>query len=801
VNRHRILWSGHRILWSAALALVLCVLCGTSAAAASPLPTTGFLSRPTDQLAVPGMLSGAEITPEGDVYTGWAEYELRFGRRLAHWDQPTRVLPDPGIPLLSSSLWDGPVRYTVSVFAVALAGRPVAYETVSATNGADRPREAQVAMALAYTRGPQVLGAHRLKTGAYRYERPVTGAANGFYDQPGEAFSRSFKYSIAGRDLDRSGLLLARGPAAPSRPLATASQPSTNASRSSARASRPSTTASRPSVPASWSSTSASRSSATPVSGALTATHDARLFRALLPPGGRASFTWQIPLDPPAAGASADSALDGLPLRRARAELAGTWRAQEAGMMQIGVPEAKVLDTYRAAIVEMLESRFRSSSGWVQASNKLQYQAFWIRDGALETQALDLAGLHAQAEQNLAFMDTLQESDGLFIDRAAQYDGLGEALWALDQHAQLTQSPAYAAAQLARIGAAIEWLVSVTATDPLGLLPAGNPEDNELAYGHITGDDLWAAAGLRSAIADAKLAGREDLAAAWQAVDARFEASLERAIGAAFARTGHIPPVLDASGGQDWGNYFAAYPVQVLPAGSPEVGATMAWARAHMAEGLPTYDNSKSLHDYLGFGVFQTELAAGDVSDAIAGLYSELVHTTSTDNGWEWDIAPYGDRASAVNLSPHGTFAGDYVALLRDMLVAEDPGGGVNLLSGASPAWLALGQHIAVTDAPTDRGTISFTERSTAHGESLTWHGTLDPGTALTWTLPAWARDARTAQGPISGASVALHGSSGSIAVTFGGHRPRQSYALAAAALNAAYRAHGRPAPLVAAAR
>ena len=167
------------------------------------------------------MLSGAEITPEGDLYTGWAEYELRFGRRLTPWDQPTRTLPDPALPLLSSALSDGPVRYVQTVFAVAVAGLPVAYDTVTVTNGSDRPREARVAMALAYTRGRQLFGAHGVMTGAYRYERPVTGGP-GFYDQPGQPFSQAFVYSASGRDLRRSGLLLARGPAASSRPLGAA---------------------------------------------------------------------------------------------------------------------------------------------------------------------------------------------------------------------------------------------------------------------------------------------------------------------------------------------------------------------------------------------------------------------------------------------------------------------------------------------------------------------------------------------------------------------------------------------------
>ncbi len=743
----------------AATAAGLVALAPTASVASTAEPTTGFLAAPTDQIAVPGMIAGAEITPEGDIYTGWAEYELRFGRRLVRWNQPTRTLPDPALPLLSSTLSDGPVRYTQTVFAVAVAGRPVAYDTVTVTNEADRPRSAQVAMCVAYTRGPQIRGPHGVMTGAYRYERPARSQQAGFYDQPGQAFSPTFHYTTAGRDLVRSGLLLARGPAASSQAIGT------------------------------------------PGGSPFTRCHDGRLFRALINAHGRVAFTWQIPLSPPAAGAGADAALDSEPLLAARAELQRMWDAEEAGMMRISVPEAKVLDTYRAAIVEMLESRYQTPAGWVQGTNKLQYQAFWLRDGAIETNALDLADLHVQAAQNLAFLDTFQQSDGLFISRVDQYDGLGQALWALDQHAQLTQDPAYASAQLGRMEAAIDWLSQATATDPLGLLPPGNPGDDELAYGHITGDDLWAAAGLRSAIADATLAGREDLAEAWRAVDERFEASLDRAISLAVKRAGHIPPVLDTAGGQDWGNYYAAYPVQVLPASSPAVQATVAWARTHMVQGLSTYDNGHSLHDYLGFSIFQTELEAGDGAGAVEGLYSELAHTTSTDNGWEWDIAPFGYRGSPVDMSPHGTFAGDYVALLRNMLVAEAAGGGVNLLTGASPAWLGPGQHITVTGAPTDRGTISFTERSTSRGETLTWKGALTAGTALTWTLPAWARHPRIAGREVSGSTIALPADSGSLAVTFGGHRPAQSYALAVAALNAAYRAHRQRAPLVLATR
>ena len=331
-------------LMGSLVALVaLCALGLTAGAdgARAAAPITGFLSAPTDQVAVPGMLAGAEITPEGDLYTGSAEYELRFGTRLDAWNQPTRTLPNASLPLLSSTLFDGAVQYTQTVFAVPVAGQPVAYDTVTVTNGSDRPREARVAMAVAYSRGPEVLGAHGTITGAYRYERPMAPQRDGFYDQPGALFSPAFGYTTAGRDILRSGVLLARGPAAPSTPLST------------------------------------------PAATTLTTPHDARLFVSDLRAGGRVSFTWQVPLETLAAGAGNDRALDRVGLSAAAAELRSNWGAEEAHMMKISVPEPKVSATYDAAITEILSSRYQSSSGWVQGSNKLQYQAFWIRDGAL----------------------------------------------------------------------------------------------------------------------------------------------------------------------------------------------------------------------------------------------------------------------------------------------------------------------------------------------------------------------------------------------------------------------------------
>ena len=390
-----------------------------------PTPSTGYIAAPIEQLALPGSLAGGEITPEGDIYTGWAEYELSAGASLRPWDQPTRVLPRPSVPRFQSELDRNGVIYTQQVFTVPVGGAPVVYLSLSAANDAARPQRARAALQLAYSRGATVTGFNQIATGAYRYERPAPCAGGGyfFFCQPGEPFDPAWQYGSAGRDVVRDGLLLVRGPAG-------------------------------------------AVSLTTPASGAPDAPHARQAYARQLAPGAATTWTWQIPLAPPAAGASVDRALAAVSPAAAIARLAGLWRAQERGMTQIDVPEPRVNAVYDANVVEMLQSRYLTPAGWVQGVNRLQYQAYWIRDSAIDTVALDQIGLHAEAAQNLALLAHFQQPDGLYISRSGQQDGIGQALWELDRHAALTHSPAFAAAQLPSVTAAVNWIARVSATDP-----------------------------------------------------------------------------------------------------------------------------------------------------------------------------------------------------------------------------------------------------------------------------------------------------------------------------------------------
>ena len=451
----------------------------------------------------------------------------------------------------------------------------------------------------------------------------------------------------------------------------------------------------------------------------------------------------------------------------------------------------KVLSLFYASLDNILVPRYRlgSTGEWVQAVNLQRYHAFWLRDGAAINHALDVVGLHRQAGQNLPFFLTWQDPSGQFVSRPGQLDGFGQALYAIGDHYARTNDAGLARRAYPAVQRAMAWFESARAADPLKLLPVGNPGDNEYVAGHLPGDDFWAYAGVEQAADMARRLGHPGDAGRWRANLADFRRALQTAVrGVAPRLGGFIPPALEG-GGQDWGNYWAAYPARAFDPNDPLVTATIRHARSEFREGIATYGEPKMLHAYLGFRVLETELERNAQADVVQGLYSELAHTTSSGGGFESSLLPFGDRTIDLSTVPHGWWAAEYVTLLRNMLVREE-GNGVMLMSAVSPSWLKPGQVVAVREVPTTFGTVAFTLRTTGTGATLTWRSSLRSGTTLSWPVPAGVRSVH-ARG-LSRGMIHLRGRSGSLAVQWriaGG--PKPTFEKTVAALLRQYRANG----------
>jgi len=749
-----------------ALALVLAVaLVAVAPAAARPY---GFLATPTDQLAVPGDLAGFEITPEGFIYGGYGELEFRAGPKLVGLRAPVRTLEGGRYPVMRYGQRVGGVRYDLDVFAAEVAGQPVAFTRVTLRNTAKHAVRARWAVGVRYSGG--ALKANGVRR--FRYPRPIVPERPGLIVQPGTPFATGWSYDFGDGTIVRDGQVLATF-AAPPAGTAVELQP-----REGAGAVRPSTT------------------------------FDLVEYTMRLAPGARRVLHFRMPSAPVPDGSPAALEIRAASHVTQRLALLRTWRATFDRAMALELPEQRVQEAYYANLMHILLPRYKLADGtWVQPVNKLRYHAFWLRDAAIMTQALDLAGLHAKARENLEFFGAWQSDAGQFISRAGQLDGHGQALWAIGEHIQRTGDSAFAQAMLPRLDRAVAWLRGARAADPLGLLPASDPRDNELVAGHLAGDDFWALAGLTSITAAARTLGETERAARWQAELDAMAVTVRARVSAAAARNGGaIPPVLDHGGGLDWGNLWAAWPAPVFDPRSPIVSATLAAARRNFREGLATYGEFHNLHHYLGFRVFQTELLRDEQAKVVQGLYDSLAHTTATYGGFETGVRPYARRSVDDNLAPHGWFAAELVALIRTMLVRErdtrSPGGsqgtgdGIELLSAVPGRWLAPGRATVVRNAPTTFGDVDVSLRPVRGGAVLRWDARGVPdGTPLWWRVPAGARDVRVAGIALGPGAVRLPGRAGELRIAWRLPKKTPSFDGVTAALQMAYRDRGAKPP------
>lgn len=730
-----------------------------AAATAQPLtrkPAFSFLRKYTDQLGVPGYEGGTGVTPDSDLYTGFAELSLRAGTDERAFASDGRTLEGNRYPILRGRARQRDILYSFTAFATPVGGAQVNFVRVEMLNAGRRAGAARVTSFVRNSGAPSTQRPGGSVYRSYRFDRPVMPDRPGLYFQPGLDFDPRSSYEFRGHALLRDGSVLYDFPSAPKGVRLRQTM----------------------------------RGEPLPINGQ-TIVGRTR-YETRLEPGQRRSLDFRMPVTPLAPASSVYKQVSGASFGAYRRRTLATWRDLLRGAMRVSVPEAKVSDTFSASLVNILMARYRlhANGDWVQAVNLQRYHAFYLRDAAVLTVALDLAGLGQQAGENLPFFLTWQGPDGLFTSRPGQLDGFGQTLWAFGRHMALSHDTTFVRDAYPAVQRAMAWFIAGRASDPLNLIPGGDPRDNELIAGHLTGDNFWADAGVAEAVEIARRLGQDADAARWAAELADFRRVLRARVRAAVARTGYVPPALDTSGGQDWGNYWAAYPGASFRPDDPAVTATIRHARGEFREGIATYGQPKLLHAYLGFRVLETQLARGAQAAVVRGLYDALGHTTSTNASFETGPRPFGNRAIDTATVPHGWWAAEYVTLLRNMLVREE-GHTVLLASALSSSWLRPGKAVSVANAPTQFGPVSFRLRVVKGGAHLSWRARLSPGTGLTWVVPASALGVR-GRGLTAG-RIRLKGSSGSMNVSWtlrGGSRP--SFEKTAAALIQAYRRRGR---------
>lgn len=418
-----------------------------------------------------------------------------------------------------------------------------------------------------------------------------------------------------------------------------------------------------------------------PGPGALIATGRATLTR-----GGRKRWHFWMPAYPSTAPGPGLERNAGH--ARAVSEARDTWHHRLAQGSPLATSDSLVNAAWRAALVTLLLCHERDRGDWVPLGNPFQYRDVWLRDAARNVRALAVAGYTDMARSDAMTLTRFQLPTGVLLSQRGQLDGTGQALWTLAQAATLPPAPEWAARTLPTVRRALEWLeMQRLLTRQLkmryaGLLPYGDPRDNELTRAQLVGNDAWGIAGCRAAATLARLAGADSLARAADSAAADYRAAFVTAL----ARTGSrdIPPSWQGVG-RDWGNLAVGYPTRVLPAADPRLALLARRIRARTGgPGLVSYGPLDTLHTYLGTDLAQWALLAGRAAEARAYLADLLAHSSSTLG--QAELFARAGGSFGANLPPHATAAATLVDLVRNMIVSDTPDT-LELALGGDATW------------------------------------------------------------------------------------------------------------------
>lgn len=382
----------------------------------------------------------------------------------------------------------------------------------------------------------------------------------------------------------------------------------------------------------------------------------------------------------------------------------------------IGVPEEKPSLTYYASVIY----NFIGRDGTVIKPGEGFYDEFYLRDGAFQTHALDLAGFHSEAKESLVHFLKYQKPDGQFVSQQGELDGNGQALWALYAHYALTGDAIWLNDSYPAATKAVSWLQrsrqqKVPFDSPyFGILYASIADGENLMQTpkHIVGYDFWNLRGVDCVARMAEALGKKNEANEYRQLFQTYRECIENALKKAGADW--FPPTYEGVG-TSWGNLTMLHPRRVFDPWDERVTRTLDRVRAGFVEGTIRWgeEEKKVIHPYMSTYVTNSEVIRGEQDKAIDHFYHFLAHTTST-HGFPEGVH-FETRTAWGDTVPHIWAAAQYMILLRNMLLRED-GDTLHLLSAVPTAWLRPGKKIVLLRAPTAFGEVDLALNSVEGG-------------------------------------------------------------------------------------
>jgi hypothetical protein len=383
------------------------------------------------------------------------------------------------------------------------------------------------------------------------------------------------------------------------------------------------------------------------------------------------------------------------------------------------------------------------------------YHQAWFRDSAFIASAFDHLGWFNRVETKIPGMLKRQTRQGYFRSQNGEWDSNGQAMWSLVSHVRCGGNPE----SLYRIHPALmkaaRWIHRMRRAQNgrpsphFGLLPAGFSAEHFGPNDHYYWDNLWAIAGLESALWSAHQLNRPEDAAWLKAESDDMRADLLASMEFSFIRTGGMGLPCSPYRSLDTaaiGNLVGVSPLGIFPAQHDWVAKSCDWLWSNNERDGLFFQKivHTGLNPYLSAQLARAFMALRDPR-GFDILKSLLRHATAT---YTWPEAMHPRTlGGCMGDGDHGWSAAEVLQLIRG-LVVEDHAETLRLLPSIPLHWWREGMRLALKDAPTRFGTVDLKVQWGSHSCLIEWHIRRAPHqipsqaqlvlpTHLDWVLPA----------------------------------------------------------------
>jgi len=408
------------------------------------------------------------------------------------------------------------------------------------------------------------------------------------------------------------------------------------------------------------------------------------------------------------------------------------WQELIARGSRFDIPEARVQDAYRAWLAYNFLNVAKRNGVYEVCDGSGFYGKVYGYSAALYCNALDLMGYPDFSEGYCDSLLSFLHTNGLLAVNFGDTD-TGTALWMMAQHYQLTHDLNWVNRMIPRMRTMCRWIVGQRHAalenvnrEPLATrgLIRFQPYADLLhpAADYFSNGYLWK--GLDAAAQLFALAGRPDEAAEFQHEADNYRKDLDASMNAAvFSDSGQriLPMIPDThelwkeSDSSADGYYGLIAPCLLeigLPLDKAKLISDALETRGGLVAGITQFHRMAD-HAYT-YGYWINCLQRDDVKRAILGLYGSLAYGMSRDTyaATECTMIQTGENYWML---PHTYSNTQQLRLLRNMLVREE--GDTLWLGQAIPRdWLQPGQRVAVSEAPTTFGPVSYSIEPQADG-------------------------------------------------------------------------------------